>query len=101
MEDAIQSHRPRLTIGHWRLWLRRCKLHVPHARVATTKWDWTPGDLQGWVADWLACLYAACSTQYWRMLGGHVGRGEVQRACKINCAVQYSVHGEVPSCDEA
>lgn len=54
MEDAIQSHRPRLTIGHWRLWLRRCKLHVPHARVATTKWDWTAGDVQGWVADWLS-----------------------------------------------
>lgn len=40
MEDAIQSHRPRLTIGHWRLWLRRCMLHVPHARVAAMEWDW-------------------------------------------------------------
>lgn len=94
MEDAIQSHRPRLTIGHWRLWLRRCKLHVPHARVAATKWDWTAGDLQGWVADWLACLYVVCSTQCWAVFGGGWG-------CEIDRAVQYIMYGEVPFCDDA
>lgn len=96
MEDAIQSHRPRLTIGHWRLWLRRCKLHVPHARVAAKKRDWTAGDLQGWVADWLVCLNVVCkcSTQCWPVPGG----GWVS---EIDCAVQYITYGEVPSCDAA
>lgn len=44
-----------------------------------------------------------CTLQYTVLAyaGGQVGQDEVQLVCKIDCAVQYSVHGEVPSCDEA
>lgn len=57
----------------------------------------------GWLTGWHACMQSAVHSAV-RMLGGRWARVRCSLSacvCKINCAVQYSVHGEVPSCDEA